>query len=900
MSSILQEEPPEKLSDLEQELYDAALDEYNDIFENILNINEKTLFEQILISVKAIFGETKMKQYSKISIAKVLSSLKIKYYMPDYLSLKKLKEIMLSLGSKDTNKKIPELQIDDIYAHCKECSKCYHTCGEILLMPLNQNYIICLKCKMVYKKEMIHLYCKECQEEYYSYIIDYNEPVYDDYFPATWDNYHCPNYICEEMVCPKCDSMLYYNDIKKILKCFGCKWNHLLKNMKWKCELCDAEFTSGVKEYIKYETKPLVNCVRNALINKIPARPAECVCCNAEPRLYNFQHNDKKGCKGNLYIGFLQKKPKVVCSNCRLVQNLKDVNWLCPNCGEFFICNKVKNNFIINVNVDNFRNTIGYGNRVNNYLLKPLSPNKKSKHEKYFKLNEKIINDGRNSVYNNGKQLLSRGKSFNKNLVISDIRNNNKEKSLNNNINKINENNKNNNNNEKNDSKCSTSRGIQQNNTVKNGIYNIKKDNILIKEENENNSPLSKKKTKFEPLSKYFLSINKPVRESITTSVTDNNNLSCQNIKQLQSPINCKILYHNRRTSLKDMSSNNSRGYNPRQSIKFKSIYENNSKNNGEFIFNNSGKNLGLSVNLLNKYENKNTYKPKSSSDMFKLEPDENFIPEDFIMLKQVGEGTFGKIYCSEWIKNKKKYAMKKMILRELSDIKLNQEKTNLVYNFIKETHCNGVIKTYGAQCEKKNEAEYTYYVLMELADIDWEKEIKKRSENKKYYTEGELFDILKQLIKTFALLQKNNITHRDVKPQNILIIDNKYKIGDFGEAKNISTDGVIKQNIRGTELYMSPILFKALNSRHNHVIHNTYKSDVFSLGMCLLLAATLTFHSLYDVREIKNMDTIKNILVRYLIVKYSYNFVGILLKMLEVNEDLRPDFIQLEKIVKD
>ena len=279
------------------------------------------------------------------------------------------------------------------------------------------------------------------------------------------------------------------------------------------------------------------------------------------------------------------------------------------------------------------------------------------------------------------------------------------------------------------------------------------------------------------------------------------------------------------------------------------------------------------------------------------MEPDENFIPEDFVMIKQVGEGTFGKIYCSEWIRNKKKYAMKKMKLKEISDINLIKEKTDLLFNFIRKTQCNGVTKIYGVQCEKKNEAEYNYYVLMELADIDWEKEIKKRSENKKYYTEGELLDILKQLVRTFTLLQKNNITHRDVKPQNILITDNKYKICDFGEAKNISTDGVIKQNIRGTELYMSPILFKALNSSHNHVVHNTYKSDVFSLGMCLLLASTLTFHSLYDIREIKNMDMIKNILVRYLIAKYSYNFVGILLRMLEVNEELRPDFIDLEII---
>ena len=36
------------LNELEQELYDALIDEYNDIFENILIINEKEMFDKIL------------------------------------------------------------------------------------------------------------------------------------------------------------------------------------------------------------------------------------------------------------------------------------------------------------------------------------------------------------------------------------------------------------------------------------------------------------------------------------------------------------------------------------------------------------------------------------------------------------------------------------------------------------------------------------------------------------------------------------------------------------------------------------------------------------------------------------------------------------------------------------
>ena len=51
------------------------------------------------------------------------------------------------------------------------------------------------------------------------------------------------------------------------------------------------------------------------------------------------------------------------------------------------------------------------------------------------------------------------------------------------------------------------------------------------------------------------------------------------------------------------------------------------------------------------------------------------------------------------------------------------------------------------------------------------------------------------------------------------------------------------------TELYMSPLLFKALKKkkgmRDKYIEHNTHKSDVFSLGLCMFWAATLSMQSL-------------------------------------------------------
>ena len=88
-----------KFTESEQELFDALLDEYNDVFENILNISEKNMFDKILVNVKAILGAKKMSSYAKMTIAKVLSSLKLLNYLPDITSLKHLKEIMISLGN---------------------------------------------------------------------------------------------------------------------------------------------------------------------------------------------------------------------------------------------------------------------------------------------------------------------------------------------------------------------------------------------------------------------------------------------------------------------------------------------------------------------------------------------------------------------------------------------------------------------------------------------------------------------------------------------------------------------------------------------------------------------------------------------------------------------------------
>ena len=271
--------------------------------------------------------------------------------------------------------------------------------------------------------------------------------------------------------------------------------------------------------------------------------------------------------------------------------------------------------------------------------------------------------------------------------------------------------------------------------------------------------------------------------------------------------------------------------------------------------------------------------------------------PDEFIKLKKIGEGSFGKIFKAKWIKNNQNYAMKEMHFQTEDNFLFLQKKMKLIMDLEKKSKCDGIIKIYGySQLKKKKD--YYFYEIMELAQWDWEQEINIRKKLKKYYSEKELFSITKQLIKTLSFLQKNHITHRDIKLQNILLVNNKYKICDFGESRTLNQKGIIVQPIRGSELYMSPILFSGLNQKLSHVTHNTYKSDIFSLGMCILFAATLDCNSLYEIREMNNMIKIRNVLMEYLSKKYSSNFIEIILCLLEVKEKKRPDFIQMEKVI--
>ena len=273
---------------------------------------------------------------------------------------------------------------------------------------------------------------------------------------------------------------------------------------------------------------------------------------------------------------------------------------------------------------------------------------------------------------------------------------------------------------------------------------------------------------------------------------------------------------------------------------------------------------------------------------------------DDYIIGKKIGDGAFGVLFSVTNKKTRKNYALKKLTATDLKSLEEFLKEFKIAY---KSNHQN-ILNIFGICIRVYDSTTFSLFVLMALGECDWEIEINKRFKEKNYYSEKELIKILKQLSSALVYLQNNQIAHRDIKPENIILFHENggvvYKICDFGEAKEKIKVNSRHKSIRGTDFYMSPILFKGLTQEEKFVRDNAYKSDVFSLGYCMIIACVLDFNFINKIRNIEEQTKVDKIIRESLENRYSYNFIRILLKMIVYSEKDRIDFLGLEKLIND
>ena len=75
--------------------------------------------------------------------------------------------------------------------------------------------------------------------------------------------------------------------------------------------------------------------------------------------------------------------------------------------------------------------------------------------------------------------------------------------------------------------------------------------------------------------------------------------------------------------------------------------------------------------------------------------------------------------------------------------------------------------------------------------------------------TESQALKIFRQLLEAFKILNKHNIMHRDLKPDNIFFHNNNLKLGDFGFCKTLGKSSDMASTMLGSPIYMSPEVLK-------------------------------------------------------------------------------------------
>ncbi len=305
----------------------------------------------------------------------------------------------------------------------------------------------------------------------------------------------------------------------------------------------------------------------------------------------------------------------------------------------------------------------------------------------------------------------------------------------------------------------------------------------------------------------------------------------------------------------------------------------------------------------INRYEDEEDQSPKKSS----KKTNNNIIMitdtlnmNEIKIMNMIGKGSYGNIYQVEEVKTNQKLAMKKLIADgpdELQKFKNNIALYNS-FNLLGKNSNKNILPYFKYLIKKLDITTYSIYITMPLAECDWHKLI---TDKKNIQSEKVLHKFLKCLAIAGSFLQKSNVAHRDIKPQNVLITkQNEIFLTDFDEAINVKA-AIGIYDIRGSEAYMSPILEKNLILGQKKVKHNVFKSDVYSLGLSFVYAMTKNLEILPKIKKCED-DKINEKLLRDNIIKggkYSEDFIKTIMKMVAYDEKNRYDFHELAELFK-
>ena len=207
---------------------------------------------------------------------------------------------------------------------------------------------------------------------------------------------------------------------------------------------------------------------------------------------------------------------------------------------------------------------------------------------------------------------------------------------------------------------------------------------------------------------------------------------------------------------------------------------------------------------------------------------------------KEIAEGTFSKVLLGTKLDTNEKCAIKKIDI-SLTNNKVFKKYLNneiFILNNIKNEH---TIKFF----EVKMGMNYIYLIFEYCNGGDLQNCLKKYMDKyDKPFSQEIVQHIMRQVISGFVYLHSNNILHRDIKLQNILVkfpteedkenlnmLKCKIKITDFGFSRYLKGQNLAK-SLLGNPINMDPKILRKMQKMDNDTEFGyDQKADIWSLG---------------------------------------------------------------------
>jgi serine/threonine protein kinase len=245
-------------------------------------------------------------------------------------------------------------------------------------------------------------------------------------------------------------------------------------------------------------------------------------------------------------------------------------------------------------------------------------------------------------------------------------------------------------------------------------------------------------------------------------------------------------------------------------------------------------------------------------------------IQEDFVLLKELGRGSTSIVYLAETVSREGPFAIKnikKSFLENQSHL-ISLYKEISILKHLSHPHICSLLQIY-------EDEENIYLIFEYISDCS----LLKFLSIQKQLNESSCRDLIKTLLQTVEYLHDLKIVHRDIKLENIMILNEKtldFKLIDFGLAFLLNEPNLSKC---GTPGYIAPEILR--NESYNE------KVDIFSIGIVFytLIHGHLPFQG-------KTLNAIlrKNLNCHVKLSNFlSPEALQVLIKMLNPDPNLRP-----------